>query len=475
MLRATPLAVVSMGNHIVATEFTATEVGNSSLMPGVSAVPELATGTEAIGNYEGSGYKEPLYLVRRGDGQLITLTRLLYLVVAHTDGHRDLHQIAALVSRDFGRRVTGNNVSYLLSEKLEPLGLVPASGAGTKLRPADPLLGLKFRVAVVPAQVIDATSGILQHLFHPPIVALVLAGFVGFDVWLFFFHGLGQAFRQVLYQPVLILMLLGLVIASMVFHELGHAAACRYGGGKPGVVGLGLYIAWPAFYTDVTDSYRLDKAGRLRTDLGGVYFNVLFLGVTAAVYFATGFEPLLLLILIQHIEIFQQFLPFLRLDGYYAVTDLTGVPDLFGRIKPLLQSLVPGHDADQRVDDLKPRVRVTVTVWILVTIPVLAVNFIWLLVNVPTIVGASFTSIALQATTISIAAPSGRWVAVLLGVAQLLLATLPPVAITVTFGWTSTRLARAAFRWSKGRPVVRAAIFVGVAVALALLLLSWST
>ena len=34
-------------------------------------------------------------------------------------------------------------------------------------------------------------------------------------------------------------------------------------------MGAGLYLVWPAFYTDVTDSYRLGRAGRLRTDLGG--------------------------------------------------------------------------------------------------------------------------------------------------------------------------------------------------------------
>src|SRR3712207_8247936 len=38
-----------------------------------------------------------------------------------------------------------------------------------------------------------------------------------------------------------------------------------------------LYIVWPAFYSTVTDSYRLDRVGRLRTDLGGVYFNAVFM------------------------------------------------------------------------------------------------------------------------------------------------------------------------------------------------------
>ena len=48
----------------------------------------------------------------------------------------------------------------------------------------------------------------------------------------------------------------------------------------PGVMGAGLYLVWPAFYTDVTDSYRLGRAGRLRTDLGGLYFNAIVVVAT---------------------------------------------------------------------------------------------------------------------------------------------------------------------------------------------------
>ena len=44
--------------------------------------------------------------------------------------------------------------------------------------------------------------------------------------------------------------------------------------------GLGLYIVWPAFYTDVTDSYRLPRRDRLRVDLGGLYFNAIVAVVT---------------------------------------------------------------------------------------------------------------------------------------------------------------------------------------------------
>ena len=48
----------------------------------------------------------------------------------------------------------------------------------------------------------------------------------------------------------------GLILFSGFFHELGHAAGTRYGGASPGVMGVGIYLAFPAFYTDLTDSYR---------------------------------------------------------------------------------------------------------------------------------------------------------------------------------------------------------------------------
>ena len=44
---------------------------------------------------------------------------------------------------------------------------------------------------------------------------------------------------------------------------------------------MGLYMVWPAFYTDVTDSYRLPRRDRLRVDLGGLYFNAIVAVVDA--------------------------------------------------------------------------------------------------------------------------------------------------------------------------------------------------
>src|SRR5439155_10497191 len=203
------------------------------------------------------------------------------------------------------------------------------------------------------------------------VVALVLGGLVVLDVWLFGYHGVAQSLRAVLYDPLFILLMIGLVILSAAFHECGHATACAYGGARPGVMGAGIYIVWPAFYTDVTDAYRLNRSGRLRTDLGGVYFNVIFILATAGAYFATGFEPLLLVIPLQHLEILHQFLPFIRLDGYYIVSDLTGVPDMFARIKPVLKSFLPWRETEDSVKELKTWARVAVTAYVVTLVPLL--------------------------------------------------------------------------------------------------------
>ena len=69
-----------------------------------------------------------------------------------------------------------------------------------------------------------------------------------------------------------------------------------------------------------------------------------------ALYLATRFEPLILLLVTQHLLVLQQLLPLLRFDGYYVLSDLTGVPDVLGRVKPVLRSLLPGRGDEPRVE-----------------------------------------------------------------------------------------------------------------------------
>ena len=137
--------------------------------------------------------------------------------------------------------------------------------------------------------------------------------------------------RATLYEPARLLGVLAAIVAATAFHEIGHASACRHGGARPGVMGVGLYLVWPAFYCDVTESYRLKRAGRLRTDLGGIYFNAIAALVFGAGYLATGWVPLLLAAFLMHMEALQQCLPLIRSDGPTTTSGASASP-LLNRI-----------------------------------------------------------------------------------------------------------------------------------------------
>ena len=114
--------------------------------------PRLAEGVELLGAYKNSGYSQPPSLVRRADGQVIQMSSLLYQVACRIDGSRDADAIAALVSADLGRSLDAEQVSYLVTAKLLPLGLVGAEGIPRTLPRANPLFSLRARFTLLPAR-----------------------------------------------------------------------------------------------------------------------------------------------------------------------------------------------------------------------------------------------------------------------------------------------------------------------------------
>jgi putative peptide zinc metalloprotease protein len=436
--------------------------------------PVLAEGVELIGEYEGSGFREPPSLVRRADGQVIQLPDLLYKLAAKADGHRSYDEIARELTEEIQRGVDGDSVRFLAEEKLRPLGILAAAdGTTPPLEKADPFLGFKFRVAFIPESVSNALGSLFRPVFLPLVVLTVLGAFVAVDLWLFGTHGVAQSMRETMYAPALFLPLFAAIALSAVFHEIGHAAGCRYGGGRPGKMGCGLYLAWPAFYTDVTDAYRLGRRARLRTDLGGVYFNVLVVLATVGAYALTGFEPLLLLAVIQHFEIAHQLLPIVRLDGYYIVADATGVPDLFARIGPILKSMVPGREPDQRVTVLKPWVRVAVTAWVLVVVPLLLFQLFILLLHLPRILGTAWDSAAKSWDAVQEGFGSGNTWGGIAAALQLLILAVPTVGIVLVLARTAHRGGRWVWRRTEGRPVRRTLALGTVAILGGMLAYSW--
>ena len=443
--------------------------------PVVGPVPALAEGVELLGQLDASGFKEPPCLARRGDGQTIQLTDLLYRVLELVDGRRDLAAIAAALSERIGKEASADDVRFLVEEKLRPLGLLKhPDGSEPDVQKANPLLALRFRFVLSNPNTTRRITAPFAKLFLPPIVLAVVVAFFALTGWLLLSKGIGGGTRDVLYSPGLLVLTFVLAAASAGFHEFGHAAACRYGGGTPGAMGAGLYLVWPAFYTDVTDSYRLSRRDRLRTDLGGLFFNMVFAVAVFGVWAVTEFDALLVVIPLLLLQMVQQLLPFVRLDGYHILADITGVPDLFGRIKPTLVSLAPGQEPDARVTALKPWVRVVVTAWVVAVIPLLLVSLFFAVLTLPRIAATALDSLGLQWERLNDAKVEGETVSVVAAALSIVALCLPVLSTVYLLGRLVKRAGAALWERTDERPVARGAVAAaGVALAVGAAYVWW--
>jgi len=107
-----------------------------------------------------------------------------------------------------------------------------------------------------------------------------------FDYWLFGKARRGRSAGRRHQAPQLILTVLGLGIASMFFTNSAIASACRYSGARPGRIGCGTISAGVALHRR---HRRLPaRPGRSAAhDLGGVYFNTIFILAMAGCYAGT--------------------------------------------------------------------------------------------------------------------------------------------------------------------------------------------
>jgi putative peptide zinc metalloprotease protein len=437
-------------------------------------VPVRADGVELLGQSEGSGYREAPSLVRRADGQALQLTRLLYLVLEGADGNRSVEEIAQHATQGSGRLVSADNVHTLIDSQLLPMGLLRlADGSQPEVKKADPLLGMRFRYTVTDPERTRKITAPFAVLFNPLIVVAVTAAFLAACWWVLMVKGLGSATHEAFANPVLLLLIFAITILSAGFHEFGHAAGARKGGATPGAMGAGLYLVWPAFFTDVTDSYRLGRGGRLRTDLGGLYFNAIVAVAIMGLWWATGFDALLLVVVTQILQMVRQLLPLVRFDGYHILADTTGVPDLFQRIKPTLLGLLPWHWGKPENKVLKPWARAVVTVWVLVTVPLLLFSLAMTVLALPRLLATAWDSAGKQQYILAASLSDGDLAGAAVRALAIAAVALPMLGMLYILFRLLRQLVTGLWKKTRGKVLQRTAAMAAVAALLAGLGWAW--
>lgn len=134
------------------------------------------------------------------------------------------------------------------------------------------------------------------------------------------------------------------------FHESAHGLTCKHYGGEVHSMGLQLLYLTPAFFVDVTETWISGTKGqRVATVLAGIWVETMACGMATIVWWNTpsGYwmhDFAYKIILITGVAVIVVNLnPLIKLDGYYAFTEMIGIADLKERSTSFLTGWVEHH------------------------------------------------------------------------------------------------------------------------------------
>ncbi|HPR13646.1 MAG TPA: hypothetical protein PLV06_14760 [Bacteroidales bacterium] len=119
-----------------------------------------------------------------------------------------------------------------------------------------------------------------------------------------------------------------LLMAAPVIHEFGHIAGCEKYGARHGAIGIGFYFIFPVFYSDVSGIWMITRNDRIKVNLGGIYFELIYMLLLLAISLITQSYLFRVVSFINFTILLQQLNPFLRYDGYWVLSDILDYPNL---------------------------------------------------------------------------------------------------------------------------------------------------
>ncbi|MDX2191442.1 MAG: hypothetical protein SFY32_16430 [Bacteroidota bacterium] len=128
------------------------------------------------------------------------------------------------------------------------------------------------------------------------------------------------------------------IYLSLILHEMGHIAASKYFKVKHGGIGMGFYWIFPVLYADITNVWTINKMKRIIVNLAGIYFELLYSFFFIIFYLISNKTIFIYLQTSIVVKSLFQLNPFVRLDGYWILSDYIGVPNLLEKSQKALSN-----------------------------------------------------------------------------------------------------------------------------------------
>jgi putative peptide zinc metalloprotease protein len=290
------------------------------------SIPRLVPGLQVQpADFGLPGGKQHFFLAIHPLGYQLRLSQQAYDIIKllqETSATTSYEQAARKLSEAWKKPIDIYDLYYKVMTVLAPQGLL----ADTPLPASRPRSVLAFRAPLLPPTLVTLLTGPLVWLFHPLFI-VVICSLASITTILFLS-------KQVLdteitnATPSTLIWAFLCCVGSILWHELGHATACRRFCAPVGPIGFGLYFIFPAFYTDVSRVWQLTRKQRVVVDLGGIYFQSMALILLYALYLMTSSQICLFAVALVIGSILFSLNPFLRFDGYWMINDLLGVTAL---------------------------------------------------------------------------------------------------------------------------------------------------
>ena len=193
---------------------------------------------------------------------------------------------------------------------------------------------------VDPDRFLGRTLKYVRWLWTPPVVAAACVFFawtVGVvvvhwnEIWTGtkILYALGDKPFLELVQFILIITLIGAI------HESAHGYVVKLYGGEVHDIGIALVYATPAFYCNTTDSLLFEnKWHEMWVTTAGIYVEALISSVATLCWLVSYPDTFLhefafkTMLYTGVSTVFLNINPLIKIDGYYALTTLVGIPDL---------------------------------------------------------------------------------------------------------------------------------------------------
>ncbi|HEX8852581.1 MAG TPA: hypothetical protein VF754_03790, partial [Pyrinomonadaceae bacterium] len=263
------------------------------------------------------------YLVEVGEVCFVAGKSMRDVLTALAEEPETLEALAAIYERQTGRAVSTEVLADVLANRI-PDSLFRHTPEPKNKRP------FVFSFNLIRESWVRPFSTRLGVLFARPVVLLVSAAFLLAEF--FILTRSLQAIQHPFHGWEMLLFYVA-VVGVALFHELGHAAACRRFECPHGDIGFALYLIYPAFYTDVTKVWRLPRLKRAVVDIGGIYFQaILFVALTIYVMLTHDLFALRLL-WVMNFMMFFTLNPIFKMDGYWLISDLSGLSNLHQQMR----------------------------------------------------------------------------------------------------------------------------------------------